>query len=821
MQNPTGFPQPNFPPILLQPNGPGPAAAAPPGMIAAAYGTPPLMNFNPFASGGGGNAVIPPPLLPGSNLSQTPPTVPATTGDVASNSNWTQHNTPDGQVYYYNVLTKQSCWEKPDELKTESERLLDSCPWKEYKTENGKTYYHNIITKSSAWTIPLELEQIKKRIETEANNHSVNTESELNIEPPDPKLAEDSMDNVNDDSNSNLPDSVPSEPSTPVKDGNNSQSSTTSQPQTPESKTDLLELFKEILREKNIASNASWENTLKFVANDFRFERFRTHPERKQFFNAYKVQRAKEEKEEARNKIKKAKETLESFLQRSERMTSTIRYRNACEIFRDLDCWKLVPDPERREIFEEAVFRKEKKEKEAQKALRSRNMNVLSDILDSMTPITHRTTWQDAQQLLLDNSVFAKDADLLGMDKEDALIVFEKHIRQLEIDENEEKSRERKILQRQQRLNREAFIQLLDELHLSGKLNSLSKWSLLYHDISADSRFEAMLNQPLSGSTPLDLFKFYVEDLKARYEDEKVVIKDILKRQNFSMTPDTEFSEFVTILSKDARSATLDSGNVKLMHEKLLEREREKYREKKREELKTRKKMETLFMEMLSRVSPPLSEESTWEEVRPHICNQEEFLLFENEEERMEIFNDAIRSLVESCTHHHNHKSGHHRHRCHHGGTSSSSKKLTKEHKKSKKSKKKVSKHRHHRSPSSSSSISNRSASPGSESDSGSSESSLRSMLNEDGRHRSSSKTSRPHRRRPSASPSKSRSPSYNRYRSRSRSPPSDGEDYHRTSKRSYYRSPSETKKSKLANPAYSSSSSSASVRNWKKSLTH
>ena len=32
-----------------------------------------------------------------------------------------------------------------------------------------------------------------------------------------------------------------------------------------------------------------------------------------------------------------------------------------------------------------------------------------------------------------------------------------------------------------------------------------------------------------SGSTPLDLFKFYVEDLKARFHDEKKVIKEVLK----------------------------------------------------------------------------------------------------------------------------------------------------------------------------------------------------------------------------------------------------------------------------------------------------
>jgi len=36
-----------------------------------------------------------------------------------------------------------------------------------------------------------------------------------------------------------------------------------------------------------------------------------------------------------------------------------------------------------------------------------------------------------------------------------------------------------------------------------------------------------MLGQP--GSTPLDLFKFYVEELKSRFQDEKKVIKEILK----------------------------------------------------------------------------------------------------------------------------------------------------------------------------------------------------------------------------------------------------------------------------------------------------
>ena len=51
----------------------------------------------------------------------------------------------------------------------------------------------------------------------------------------------------------------------------------------------------------------------------------------------------------------------------------------------------------------------------------------------------------------------------------------------------------------------------------------MSLWVELYPAISGDIRFSCMLGQP--GSTPLDLFKFYVEDLKSRFYEEKKIIK--------------------------------------------------------------------------------------------------------------------------------------------------------------------------------------------------------------------------------------------------------------------------------------------------------
>jgi len=44
------------------------------------------------------------------------------------------------------------------------------------------------------------------------------------------------------------------------------------------------------------------------------------------------------------------------------------------------------------------------------------------------------------------------------MDKEDALIVFENHIRELQKEEEEEKERDKRRIKRQHRKNRDAFI---------------------------------------------------------------------------------------------------------------------------------------------------------------------------------------------------------------------------------------------------------------------------------------------------------------------------------------------------------------------------
>ena len=83
-----------------------------------------------------------------------------------------------------------------------------------------------------------------------------------------------------------------------------------------------------------------------------------------------------------------------------------------------------------------------------------------------------------------------------------------------------------------------------------------------------------------------------MEDLKARFSDEKKVIKEILKEKEFDVAASTSFEEFATIVCEDKRSATLDAGNVKLTYNSLLEKAESREKERQKEESRKLKKIE-------------------------------------------------------------------------------------------------------------------------------------------------------------------------------------------------------------------------------------
>ncbi|XP_041700048.1 pre-mRNA-processing factor 40 homolog A-like isoform X2 [Coregonus clupeaformis] len=693
---------PHYPPMGMPPMGqrppnmaPMPPGMMPPGMMPP-MGGPPMGQMPgmmpPMMPG-----MMMPPRMPAATMQPTGPpgvdtavtAVPGTVGTTngspqddqpKNKSVWTEHKSLDGKTYYYNTETKQSSWEKPDDLKSPAEQMLSKCPWKEYKSDNGKAYYYNSQTKESRWTKPKELEDLEAMIKAEENGMSEVGAPGTVITPTlqlDSAVAMATMmmempammpaTTVSVEQMSLVPMHVaevntdsPVNSTEDVAGVEVSASNDASKEERPElvkktykwnTKEEAKQAFKELLKEKGVSSNASWEQAMKMIINDPRYSALPKLSEKKQAFNAYKVQTEKEEKEEARIKYKESKETYQRFLESHEKMTSTTRYKKAEQMFAELDVWSTVPERDRLEIYEDVLFYLAKKEKEQAKQLRKRNWEALKNILDNMANVTYRTTWSEAQQYLLDNPTFAEDEELQNMDKEDALICFEEHIRALEKEEEDEKQKTLLRERRRQRKNRESFQKFLDELHDNGQLHSMSAWMEMYPTVSSDIRFANMLGQP--GSTPLDLFKFYVEDLKARYHDEKRIIKDILKDKNFLVEVNTSFEDFGTVISSDKRATTLDAGNIKLAFNSLLEKAEAREREREKEEARKMKRKEATFKSMLKQATPALEPEATWEGVRERFLKDSAFEDVTLESERKRIFKDFIHVLEHECQHHH------------------------------------------------------------------------------------------------------------------------------------------------------------------------
>ncbi|KAM8978186.1 pre-mRNA-processing factor 40 homolog B isoform 6-T6 [Sarcophilus harrisii] len=721
---PPGIPPP-FPPMGLPPMNQRPPAIPPippgmmPPMLPPMGGPPPITQIPGMV----------PPMMPGMLMPAVPVTAATAPGvDTASSVVagadpmrvlWSEHVAPDGRIYYYNADDKQSVWEKPSILKSKAELLLSQCPWKEYKSDTGKPYYYNNQSKESRWTRPKDLDELEALVKQEAagkQQQQQQPQPQLQPEPPPatPGPAPASTGLIEPEPGGHE-DCELSESTQPLDQGLlHPEESTSSAARRQEEEEPKLEperssfswsnrekakqAFKELLRDKAVPSNASWEQAMKMVVTDPRYSALPKLSEKKQAFNAYKAQREKEEKEEARLRAKEAKQTLQHFLEQHDRMTSTTRYRRAEQTFGELEVWAVVPERDRKEIYDDVLFFLAKKEKEQAKQLRRRNIQALKSILDGMSSVSYQTTWSQAQQHLMDNPSFAQDHQLQNMDKEDALICFEEHIRALEREEEEERERARLRERRQHRKNREAFQTFLDELHETGQLHSMSTWMELYPAVSTDVRFANMLGQPgkaaglslpgslpltgslhhlslalslisfprpqedatsqapsplpasSAGSTPLDLFKFYVEDLKARFHDEKKIIKDILKDRGFSVEVNTAFEDFAHVISFDKRAAALDAGNIKLTFNSLLEKAEAREREREKEEARRLRRREAAFRSMLRQAAPALEPGTCWEEVRERFVCDSAFEQITLESERIRLFREFLQS---ECQHFH------------------------------------------------------------------------------------------------------------------------------------------------------------------------
>jgi len=227
---------------------------------------------------------------------------PAAPASAPTADGWTEHRSPQGIPYYFNMITKVSTYDRPASLSQAPQNGVAAVPlaasstilstpakasgassasassWQTYTDQNtGKKYYSNGVTVT--WTRPPEL-------------------------GPD-ESAENSA-----QASSNKRSSVPDNESAKKKRKKGEKDGVCLYA----NKAEALAAFKGLLLAKDIAPTTKWNDVVRICSEDARWDACNTIGERKQALAEYQTKRANELRDVKRQEKVRAKEAYQRLL---------------------------------------------------------------------------------------------------------------------------------------------------------------------------------------------------------------------------------------------------------------------------------------------------------------------------------------------------------------------------------------------------------------------------------------------------------------------------------------------------------------------------
>ncbi|XP_054786408.1 pre-mRNA-processing protein 40A-like isoform X2 [Prosopis cineraria] len=609
-----------------------------------------------------------------------------------ASTNWKEYSSPDGRKYYYNKVTKESKWIIPEELKLAREQIGKVIVNGMEPVLNSHTQHSKSPTAVEATSIdnssltgqgepssPISVAPVVTM--SSSNLHSEMTagssaspavapmnrtnvdevEAPANtVTPSDSNMDETSVADVNtsrtpmkDAENVSSQDTLVSADGVPAEDKEDAKKDTPGEktnevaletkavepePLVYANKMEAKNVFKALLESANVGSDWTWDRAMRVIINDKRYGALKSLGERKQVFNEFLNQKKKQEAEEKRMKLKKAREDFKKMLEESTELTSSTRWSKAVSLFENDDRFKAVErDRDRRDLFDS--FMEELVNKERAKAQEERKRNILEyrKFLEACDFIKASTQWRKVQDRL------EADERCFRLEKIDRLEIFQDYLHDLEKEEEEQKKIHKEELRKAERRNRDEFRKLMEEDIAMGTLTAKTHWRDYYVKVKDLPAYVAVASNT-SGSTPKDLFEDVSEELEKQYHEDKTRVKDAVKLGKITLSSTWTVEDFKTTILKDISSPPISDVNIKLVFDELLERAREK----EEKEAKKRKRLADDFFHLLYSIKD-INASSKWEDFRSLIEDCQEFRSIGDETYCKEIFEEYLAQLKEEA----------------------------------------------------------------------------------------------------------------------------------------------------------------------------
>lgn len=512
-----------------------------------------------------------------------------------------------------------------DKTRPVSSTPVEGTPWCVVWTGDGRVFFFKPSTRTSVWEKPDDLKG-RSDVDKMVSNPPEVVQALKSAESPTKKSKSDS-DKSSQDSSINSKNDVESKVNL-MKDSAMEAELRAARERAVVPLETRITQFREMLSEKEVSAFSTWEKELHKIVFDPRYLLL-TSKERKQVFEKYVKERADEERQEKRNKMKMRREAFRQLMEEANLSTKTSYNEFSSKNCKDERYKNIEKSREREGLFNEYMIELRKQEKEEKALRREQARKQFIELLKEHSEIDRHTRWPEIKKKLDHDSRYkAVDSSTLRED------YFIDYIRILKDERKKEKEREHKEKDKHshKRDKRDKEEKESSSTKTDSKQDEKSpekqKEELRDTKESKDSkeaRIEASLKErEKEVQRTLAVHLKHRENEREQHKHDEAVVHFNALLADLVRSNDMSWKEAKRQLRKDSRYELLDP---------LDSEEKEKLYKVHVEELSKRKKEK--FREMLNEISN-LNLDSSWKEIRKSIKEDVRYVRFSSSDRKCE-----------------------------------------------------------------------------------------------------------------------------------------------------------------------------------------